>query len=67
MKKQLTIFDFTDYSPSPAQLGAEIHEVKEQINNVRRGLFKRYAEMEDELTAIREELRAMRGEFDHAS
>ena len=67
MKRQLSIFDFQEHPLSPAQLEMEVKETKEQINNLRRGLFRRYAEMEEELLAIREEIRAMRGEFDHAS
>lgn len=51
MAKQLNLFQ------TPMEdLEKELAALSEQINNVRRGLFKRYREMEKEMTSIKWEL-----------
>jgi len=50
---QLQLFE--EIAPSPYDLERELSKTKEQVNNLRRGLFKRYDEMCKEINLLKDE------------
>lgn len=47
--EQLNLFKDSDF------LSYELRKTKEQLNNVRRGLFKRHTELQKELSSLKED------------
>lgn len=58
MSSQMDFFE----SEEIAALKAELTKTKEQLNNLRRGLFGRYDKMCNELTALQESIAEIKGE-----
>jgi len=53
MQAQLTFLEEAD---PDTELRAELKKTKEQLTNLRRGLFGRYDKMVNELTALQEQM-----------
>jgi len=54
---QLTLFESCDHHE--ADLSLVVSDIKEELGNVRRGLFRRYGELRDEMRALRADLDAL--------
>ena len=64
MNEQLLLFP-----PSNEDLSLEISVTKQQVANVRKGLFRRYSQMYEEINKLQEEVKKlseMIGEIDEA-
>ena len=49
--EQLRLFE-----PTKEEILSEVYVAKEQISNLRKGLFRRYSEMVSELSSLKEQI-----------
>lgn len=56
--QQSTLFELP---PSVYQLEKELQETKQELSNVRKGLFKRWAQLEEEIHMLRASVCELRG------